>query len=138
MCILKFAILGLDICVSYNIEDASEFVEQWIAYSVSHFNGGEPTLEYLNEFERKDLAGKREKQLNSKPNKSMHSTTLSASAVSGSSFQNDCDDEMLGAYICNTPKVSGIFIIREIASFIAQFYFIWKHYFSRQLLKKYI
>ncbi|KAL5284261.1 POLA2.2 family protein [Megaselia abdita] len=94
----------LEICISYNIEDASEFVEQWIAYSVSHFNGGEPTIEYLDEFERKDLAGKRDKQLNAKKQLNSTSALNGNAGGGGSNFQDDEDDEMLGAYICNTPK----------------------------------
>lgn len=104
---------GIEICINYNIEDASEFVEQWIAYSVSHFNGGEPTIEYLNEFERKDLAGKRDKQLHSSK-KQLNATSVS---VAASSFQDDDDDDMLGAYICNTPKVGESLFSIGIASF---------------------
>lgn len=107
-------VLGLEICISYNIEDASEFVEQWIAYSVSHFHGGEPTIEYLTEFERKDLAGKRDKQLFVKKQSNATSAlSISTTAVASSSFQDD-DDDMLGAYICNTPKVGEIFFLSNL------------------------
>lgn len=37
----------------YNITDAEEFVEQWMAYSLSNFNGADPTVIRLNEFQLK-------------------------------------------------------------------------------------
>lgn len=48
--------LGLDLCTTHNITDPCEFVEQWLAFSVSHLGGAEPTLDNLAELERKELA----------------------------------------------------------------------------------
>lgn len=61
--IVYIFIAAVELCISYHIDDAAEFVEQWLAFSVSHLSGAEPTLEYLNEFERKVFHAKREKDL---------------------------------------------------------------------------
>ncbi|XP_060534096.1 DNA polymerase alpha subunit B [Cylas formicarius] len=44
----------LAICSNHNL-GAEEFVEQWIAYTTSHLNGENPTLENLDKMERKVL-----------------------------------------------------------------------------------
>lgn len=54
---------AVELCITYRIDDAAEFVEQWMAFSISHLNGAEPSIEHLNEFERKVLQAKREKEL---------------------------------------------------------------------------
>uniref|UniRef100_A0A1A9UJZ0 DNA polymerase alpha subunit B N-terminal domain-containing protein n=1 Tax=Glossina austeni TaxID=7395 RepID=A0A1A9UJZ0_GLOAU len=54
---------AVELCVIYNVDDASEFVEQWLAFSVSNLNGDEPTIENLHEFERKILQTKRDKNV---------------------------------------------------------------------------
>lgn len=78
-------------------------MEQWIAFSVSRFNGDEPTIEYLLEFERKELLAKKSASVKK-------SSNVTSASVAATSFQgDDDDDEMLGAYICNTPKVGGYF-----------------------------
>lgn len=46
---------SLEICVKYGLE-AEDFVDQWSAYTISHLNGKEPTVEYLVQMERKELA----------------------------------------------------------------------------------
>lgn len=32
-----------------------EFVETWMAYALSYLDGADPTVEYINQFERKEL-----------------------------------------------------------------------------------
>ncbi|XP_037812195.1 DNA polymerase alpha subunit B [Lucilia sericata] len=54
---------SVELCITYHIDDASEFVEQWMAFSISHLHGAEPSIEHLNEFERKVFQAKREKEL---------------------------------------------------------------------------
>lgn len=50
---MKDSISGCEICTVNNITDAEEFVEQWMAYSLTNFNGAEPTVARLNEFQLK-------------------------------------------------------------------------------------
>lgn len=64
MCVIQYAPpsipcsdpAGLDLCTTYRIDDPVEFVEQWMAFSVSHLGGAEPTLDNLSDLERKELA----------------------------------------------------------------------------------
>lgn len=37
----------------YNVTDAEEFVEQWMAYSLTNFGGADPTVARLTEFQLK-------------------------------------------------------------------------------------
>nr|XP_036212794.1 DNA polymerase alpha subunit B [Bactrocera oleae] len=54
---------SLELCASYCVDDAAEFVEQWMAFSISNLNGAEPSVENLAEFERKVFQAKRDKEL---------------------------------------------------------------------------
>ncbi|XP_055386101.1 DNA polymerase alpha subunit B [Condylostylus longicornis] len=56
----------VEICLTHGLSDPVEFVEQWVAYSISNLNGAEPTIPFLIEFERKELANIK-KELKSKP-----------------------------------------------------------------------
>nr|AAB22992.1 DNA polymerase alpha primase 73 kda subunit [Drosophila melanogaster, Peptide, 653 aa] [Drosophila melanogaster] len=51
------AVLGrcAELAITYNIHDATEFVEQWMAFSLSHLQGEDPAIENLGDFERKVL-----------------------------------------------------------------------------------
>lgn len=49
---------GCEICTVNNITDAEEFVEQWMAYSLTNFNGADPTVTRLNEFQLKGYNAK--------------------------------------------------------------------------------
>lgn len=48
----------MEICKKYHVEDAEEFVDSWMAYSVSHFHGENPTIAHLGKFERDEYAKK--------------------------------------------------------------------------------
>lgn len=45
----------IEICIELRIDDPEEFVEQWMAYSVSSLGGAEPTAEYLKQMLRHEL-----------------------------------------------------------------------------------
>nr|XP_016943740.1 DNA polymerase alpha subunit B [Drosophila suzukii] len=51
----------VELAISYNIHDATEFVEQWMAFSLSHLHGEDPALENLGDFERKVLQLRKDK-----------------------------------------------------------------------------
>ncbi|XP_017848216.1 DNA polymerase alpha subunit B isoform X2 [Drosophila busckii] len=57
----------MELALTYNINDATEFVEQWMAFSLSHLHGDDPNCQNLSEFERKVLQIKREKVATNKP-----------------------------------------------------------------------
>lgn len=44
---------GCEICTVQNITDAEEFVEQWMAYSLTKFGGADPTVVRLTDFQLK-------------------------------------------------------------------------------------
>lgn len=48
--------------MEYIIEDPEEFVEQWLAFSLTNLGGKEPSIEYMNDFERKEFLNKAPKQ----------------------------------------------------------------------------
>ncbi|XP_035919801.1 DNA polymerase alpha subunit B [Anopheles stephensi] len=51
----------IEICINNDITDPVEFVEQWMAYSVSKLSGAEPTVAYLNEMEAHEYTNKARK-----------------------------------------------------------------------------
>jgi hypothetical protein len=54
-------IAGEEICISNGI-DEEELVEVWMAFSVSHLRGADPTLDTLVQMERKEFGKKQELQ----------------------------------------------------------------------------
>lgn len=46
---------GVDLCSKYNMT-AEELVDQWFAYTSSMLRGAAPTVKYLGDMERKELA----------------------------------------------------------------------------------
>ncbi|XP_055523124.1 DNA polymerase alpha subunit B [Wyeomyia smithii] len=48
----------IEICLRHDIEDPIEFVEQWMAYSVSKHNGAEPTVELLRDMESHEYSNR--------------------------------------------------------------------------------
>lgn len=99
--------LGLDLCTTYNV-DPVEFVEQWMAFSLSHLNGAEPTLDYLNDLERKELANK--KALKSAKNDRFNvqrDADIKQLRIYGSDMDRiENVGDVMDSYLCNTPKVS--------------------------------
>lgn len=95
--------LGLEISAVYQLDNAAEFVEQWMSFSISNLGGAEPTVEYLRNMEIKEYQNKAANDFAKTESKS--------EAASGSlQVYNDSDDDMtndlLGSYVCVTPKVS--------------------------------
>lgn len=91
---------GVHLCVEYSITDAVEFVERWVAFSLTHLNGADPTLDNLNELERKEFE-KNSKNANNAKNKSTSNKTDNNS----SSYDDFPDDDIMDSYGLHTPKV---------------------------------
>lgn len=89
----------IEICSNNNQDDPVEFVEQWMAFSVSNLNGAEPTVQHLIEMENKEF-------------KNHLSSAVKNDFIVGTSknlkvYNQDSDEEennILGAYVCLTPK----------------------------------
>ncbi|XP_062125556.1 DNA polymerase alpha subunit B [Drosophila sulfurigaster albostrigata] len=88
----------MELAISYNVNDATEFVEQWMAFSLSHLQGDEPTVANLGEFERKVLQTRREKGGSKKPTKSTTTSSLDTSSLANYGLMEE-DDPMLNDYV---------------------------------------
>lgn len=126
-----FFFLGLDLCNTYDIVDPKEFVEIYVAFSVNHLNGGEPSLSTLSDFERKELSS----------NKSKAKEPVAKKHVNLDDFDNGNDiedDDVMDAYICKTPKVRQLyFIINSPVIFIVEVFFVWFFFFWKSLNLEY-
>lgn len=108
--------IAVELCITYHIDDATEFVEQWMAFSVSNLHGDEPTIEHLNEFERKVLQVKREKELqaaskkkgNKLPSALANLTHLNSIAASNSNplAMYGVEDDMMDDYMTDIVAAS--------------------------------
>lgn len=90
-------------CITHNFDDEREFVETYLAYSVSHLNGAEPTSQSLLDFERRELM--------SSQRKSDGTDRCRKSGNDGHGLQSDemggeeDEDDIMYAYIDKAPKV---------------------------------
>lgn len=89
--------LGFDLSVSYNVEPQA-FAELYVAYSATYCDGAEPTISSLEDFERKELANYK--------NKVFESTNTQREYDDYNEIADDDDDDLMEAYVCNTPTVS--------------------------------
>lgn len=101
-------VLGLELCITYDVCDPKDFVESYVAYSVNHLDGGVPTNESLIDFERKELANH---QIKSKPTsgrnqQQRHRNLNDYEQYDDVGIIDDDGDDLMDTYICNTPKVS--------------------------------
>lgn len=55
----------MEICQRHNVWEAEEFVATWMAYSVSKLKGADPTVAYLDKFERDEFRNKGKENCNS-------------------------------------------------------------------------
>lgn len=93
--------VGLELCAEYNLDDPEQFVDKWMAFSINKFAGSEPTLQYLTDFENNELKNK---------NPSAKTKRLAVPERSQIKvYHQESEDEendLLGNYVCITPKVS--------------------------------
>ncbi|KAJ4447947.1 hypothetical protein ANN_09957 [Periplaneta americana] len=106
---------GVEICISNSI-DEEELVEIWMAFSVSHLRGADPTLDTLVQMERKEFGKKQEQQSQpqQQPSRSQENTLViylgKDSATSAYPFCPDLGDDILEAYN-STPKAKVVWVI---------------------------
>lgn len=89
-------------CNEYSITDPVEFVERWVAFSLSNLNGADPSLDHLNDMERKEFSNW--KHVNDSRNKSISNKQKSNT----SNYDDFPDDDIMDSYGFTTPKVSEI------------------------------
>lgn len=92
---------GVDLSLTYSV-DPREFVEIFVAFAVNNAKNSDVTDSTLDDFERKELANQK-----SAAQKAKNATR----AARNMDFEyneigsDDEGDEVMGAYICTTPKV---------------------------------
>lgn len=102
----------MEICLSHGFDDAEEFVEKWMAYSISNLGGADPTIERLAEMENRELNKVKGTQSKNLKRSSEKSSNLKV-YKQGNIMDDEVDEEesaLLGSYVCLTPKVSLIAI----------------------------
>lgn len=88
------------LCISLGIKSESEFVESYVAFSANQGDVTEPTMESLQDFERKELSKARNKPVfNVSSRTSGYDTQFDAGDL-------DDDDDVMCEYIGKTTKVS--------------------------------
>lgn len=100
-CCCFFSSIGVDLCITYSV-DPREFVEIFVAFCINHLNGADPTDSTLDDFERKELAN----------HKAKNNKTTTSARIQQTNYEIDSDeedDDVMGAYICTTPKVRNDF-----------------------------
>ncbi|EAT40593.1 AAEL007692-PA [Aedes aegypti] len=106
----------IEICTRYDIEDAVEFVETWMAYSVSKLGGAEPTVDNLRDMESHEFANRGRKTAGPATNRvkqredfgSPRSPPEDGSEAGLVIYSNanldSVESDVLGSYGCVTPK----------------------------------
>ncbi|XP_016987416.2 DNA polymerase alpha subunit B [Drosophila rhopaloa] len=91
----------MELAISYNVHDATEFVEQWMAFSLSHLHGEDPALDNLGDFERKVLQLRKDK-MGSKASAQKATSYAASSVLEASSLATYGvmeDDPMIDDYV---------------------------------------
>lgn len=115
-----FRFPGIEICLRYDVDDPVEFVEQWMAFSVSKLSGAEPTVEYLREMESHEYSNKVRKVAPAAAVSRMRQSAPRANDFAGRSgtgsggltiysnaeAMDSIENDVLVSYGCITPKVS--------------------------------
>lgn len=104
--LIAYIPIGLTLCLNYDIAEAKDFVEMYVAYSVSKLNGAEPSIETLEEFERKELTNYKSKRSARNANREAHQSKNFEDFEHFNGVADDDVDEIMDSYVCKTPKVS--------------------------------
>lgn len=107
----------IEICNRNGIDNPGDFVDTWMAYSVSKLNGAEPTLEYLRDMESYEFGNKARvktaipaapllvKNAHNGPRESLGKNSGQDGLVIYKNIEFDsAENEVLGSYGCVTPK----------------------------------
>ncbi|XP_058118224.1 DNA polymerase alpha subunit B [Anopheles ziemanni] len=102
---------SIEICINNDINDPVEFVEQWMAYSVSKLGGAEPTVAFLNEMEAHEYTSKSSRKakvssLAGVPLGNVASPRLDTKVAKITTYRNvdSTEQDVLEMYGCITPK----------------------------------
>ncbi|CAG4931941.1 unnamed protein product [Parnassius apollo] len=120
----QFQFLGIDVpkevlskcvslCEEYNV-DAETFIEQWMAFSLTHLNGSSPTLENLDLLEKKEFSKRAASRLNAPTNEAANTGT--SLTVYGTQVSSQSDNEVLSGYMTTTATPKRLKLETETAS----------------------
>ncbi|CAH2045616.1 unnamed protein product, partial [Iphiclides podalirius] len=109
----QFQFLGIDVqkevltkcvslCEEYNV-DPETFIEQWMAFSLTHLNGSPPTLENLDLLEKKEFSKLTATRLNALLTNEAANTGASLT-VYGAQVPVQSDSDVLSGYMTTSPK----------------------------------
>lgn len=106
-----------ELCLQYNIPDAGEFVENWMAYTINKLNGADPTMSTLGDMARQEYdKAKENKRNNVKDMQKMEmKTEEDVLKVYGNEGEDDMADEIMDSYFDSTSpkrKVAKPFVIK--------------------------
>lgn len=73
---------GVSLCEEYDV-DAETFIEQWMAFSLSHLNSAAPSVENLELLARKEFSKRAANRLNAPAKETPSSSTGSSLTVYG-------------------------------------------------------
>uniref|UniRef100_A0A182IW80 DNA polymerase alpha subunit B N-terminal domain-containing protein n=1 Tax=Anopheles atroparvus TaxID=41427 RepID=A0A182IW80_ANOAO len=102
----------IEICINNDINDPVEFVEQWMAYSVSKLGGAEPTVAFLNEMEAHEYTSKTARKVKASSLTgvglgNIASPRLDSKVSKITTYRNvdSTEQDVLEMYGCITPKM---------------------------------
>ncbi|XP_045528050.1 DNA polymerase alpha subunit B isoform X1 [Pieris brassicae] len=91
----------VSLCEEYNV-DAETFIEQWMAFSLTHLNGAPPSIENLNLLERREFSKRTLSK--SSTNETSHLSTGATLPIYGASLSAQPENEVLTNYMTPTSK----------------------------------
>uniref|UniRef100_A0A1B0D045 DNA polymerase alpha subunit B N-terminal domain-containing protein n=1 Tax=Phlebotomus papatasi TaxID=29031 RepID=A0A1B0D045_PHLPP len=93
--------------ISKHQRDAVEFVELWMAFSISCLGGAEPSVAKLGEFERKEIVGKKvlQKDASRKKLESISSPGGDLLKIYSGSATEKPREKVLDTYSCYSPQM---------------------------------
>lgn len=100
----------VELCLEYNVQDAGEFVENWMAYTINKLNGADPTTITLADMARQEYdKAKENKRTNARQSNKMETDNgddmLKVYRIEGGDDDDDVDDGIMDAYFEPTsPK----------------------------------
>lgn len=98
-----------------------EFVETWMAYALSHLDGADPTVEYIGQFERKELKNYTSQNQPKKTLKTETTPTIYNRPDANVSSRGESSAmDVLDVY-ATTPKVRNFWMYLHVDFFFVQF-----------------
>ncbi|CAK1552252.1 unnamed protein product [Leptosia nina] len=110
----QFQFLGIEVhndvltkcvrlCEEYD-KDAETFIEQWMAFSLTHLNGAPPTIENLSLLETREFSKNTASKSYAHTNETFDSSTGTSLPLYGAALRTHSENDVLSNYMTTTPK----------------------------------